>query len=221
MLLPTGVNAKIRSDRCPSPTNAPVVAGEAARHRAGYPLLTSGARPARQMSGAEHSARRLPSTYLRRLSAVLLADATSVAPMPSHRHILVPRQSPLIRPALVRGGPPPRSWSVCGRRETAREGGGTGAVNFDLGVQGMGLLILSALAFGVVVQALMWRSTTHWLWLIGAGAWFIGGLFMSEVVFGHRRPSRTCSRSSTACCSMRRCWVASSPVCWLSLRRGS
>jgi hypothetical protein len=57
-------------------------------------------------------------------------------------------------------------------------------VNIDLGPQGLALLILTALGFGVIAQALLWKSTTHWLWLIGAGAWFVGGLFMSEVVFG-------------------------------------
>lgn len=53
----------------------------------------------------------------------------------------------------------------------------------DLGLQGLGILIIMSLAFGAIAQALTWRSATHWLWLIGAVAWFVGGLFMSEVVF--------------------------------------
>lgn len=57
-------------------------------------------------------------------------------------------------------------------------------MNVDLGPQGLALLILSGIAFGIVAQVLVWRSATHWTWLVGAGAWIIGGLFMSEVVFG-------------------------------------
>ena len=56
-------------------------------------------------------------------------------------------------------------------------------MQFDLGLQGLGLLIGISLIFGVVAQGVFWNSATHWLWLIGAVAWFIGGLFMSEVVF--------------------------------------
>lgn len=55
---------------------------------------------------------------------------------------------------------------------------------YDLGMQGLALLIVPALLFGLVAQLIVWRSATHWMWLIGAVAWFVGGLFASEVLFG-------------------------------------
>ena len=57
-------------------------------------------------------------------------------------------------------------------------------MNYDLGLQGLALLIIPALIFGLVAQLIVWRSATHWMWLIGAVAWFVGGLFASEVLFG-------------------------------------
>lgn len=58
-------------------------------------------------------------------------------------------------------------------------------MQFDLGLQGLGLLILVSLVFGVVAQLVAGGLTrTHWLWLIAATGWFLGGLFASEVMFG-------------------------------------
>lgn len=57
-------------------------------------------------------------------------------------------------------------------------------MSYDLGPQGLALLIIPALAFGLVAQLIVWRHGTHWMWLIGAVAWFLGGLFASEVLFG-------------------------------------
>jgi hypothetical protein len=57
-------------------------------------------------------------------------------------------------------------------------------MNFDLGLLGLSLLIVPALLFGLLAQMLVWRSATHWMWLIGATAWFLGGLFASEVLYG-------------------------------------
>jgi hypothetical protein len=57
-------------------------------------------------------------------------------------------------------------------------------VQFDLAVEGLGLLIVISLAFGAISQLVLGRGTTHWLWLVGAGAYFIGGLVASEVVWG-------------------------------------
>jgi hypothetical protein len=65
---------------------------------------------------------------------------------------------------------------------TAPQQGG-GAVNFDLGLQGLGTLVVMSLVFGAVAQVVLGRGTTPWMWLIGATAWFFGGLFASEVVF--------------------------------------
>jgi Na+/proline symporter len=57
-------------------------------------------------------------------------------------------------------------------------------VNIDLGLQGLALLIIPGLLFGLIAQLIFWKRTTRWLWLIGAVAWVVAGLFMSEVVFG-------------------------------------
>ena len=61
---------------------------------------------------------------------------------------------------------------------------GGDAVNFDLGLQGLGILVALSLGFGVIAQLIVGKATTRWLWLIGAAAYFIGGLFASEVLFG-------------------------------------
>ena len=57
-------------------------------------------------------------------------------------------------------------------------------MNFDLGLQGLALLLVPALAFGVIAQLILGSRTTRWLWLIGAAAWSVGGLFASEVLYG-------------------------------------
>jgi hypothetical protein len=53
---------------------------------------------------------------------------------------------------------------------------------YDLGPTGLGILIVLSLGFGIIAQVLG-RAETRWLWLIGAAGWFVGGLFMSEVLF--------------------------------------
>jgi hypothetical protein len=59
-----------------------------------------------------------------------------------------------------------------------------GTVQFDLGLAGLGLLVVISLAFGVVTQLVLGRRAgTRWLWLIAATGWFVGGLFASEVVW--------------------------------------
>ncbi|HEX7951145.1 MAG TPA: hypothetical protein VF494_12400 [Candidatus Limnocylindrales bacterium] len=55
-------------------------------------------------------------------------------------------------------------------------------MQFDLGLYGLGILVGSSLLFGVGSQLVL-GSVTRWMWLIGAVAFFIGGLFMSEVMF--------------------------------------
>jgi hypothetical protein len=57
-------------------------------------------------------------------------------------------------------------------------------MEWDLGLQGLGLLILMSLGFGVIAQLVTGRTTTRWLWAIAAAAYFVGGLFTSEVWFG-------------------------------------
>ena len=57
-------------------------------------------------------------------------------------------------------------------------------MQWDLGLQGLGLLIAMSLGFGLIAQLVMGRATTRWLWLIAAVGYFVGGLFISEVWFG-------------------------------------
>jgi hypothetical protein len=58
------------------------------------------------------------------------------------------------------------------------------AMEWDLGRQGLGLLILMSLGFGAIAQLVMRSPTTRWLWAIAAAAYFVGGLFISEAWFG-------------------------------------
>lgn len=58
-------------------------------------------------------------------------------------------------------------------------------MQFDLGLQGLAILVGISLIFGVLAQVVFGRvAGTHWLWLIAAAGWFIGGLVASEAVFG-------------------------------------
>lgn len=57
-------------------------------------------------------------------------------------------------------------------------------MQWDLGLQGLGLLIAMSLGFGVIAQLVVGRTTTRWMWLIAGATYFIGGLFISEVWFG-------------------------------------
>jgi len=59
-------------------------------------------------------------------------------------------------------------------------------VTWDLGLQGVGLLVAMSLGFGLVAQLVAGRGpgAAHRLWLIAAAAFFVGGLLTSEVWFG-------------------------------------
>ncbi len=57
-------------------------------------------------------------------------------------------------------------------------------MEWDLGIRGIGLLLLMSLGFGAIVQLLSWRSHIAWLGAAGAGAYFISGLLVSEAWFG-------------------------------------
>jgi MFS family permease len=58
------------------------------------------------------------------------------------------------------------------------------AVEWDLGLQGLGVLALMSLAFGAIAHLVAAKSTTRWVGVIGAAAYFICGLLISEVWFG-------------------------------------
>lgn len=55
-------------------------------------------------------------------------------------------------------------------------------MQYDLGLVGLGLLLVLSLGFGVIAQ-IAGRAETPWLWLVGGAGWFVGGLYMSEVLF--------------------------------------
>jgi hypothetical protein len=56
-------------------------------------------------------------------------------------------------------------------------------MEWDLGVQGLGVLVLLALGFGVVAQLLFW-GRGRWIGVAAAGLFVVGGILISEVWFG-------------------------------------
>lgn len=57
-------------------------------------------------------------------------------------------------------------------------------MQWDLGLQGVGLLALMSLAFGLFTQAVFWTTASHWLWLPASVMAFLVGILISEVWFG-------------------------------------
>jgi hypothetical protein len=57
-------------------------------------------------------------------------------------------------------------------------------MQWDLGLQGLGVLVVMSLGFGVIAQLVAGRLTTRWLWAIVGTTYLIAGLFISEVWFG-------------------------------------
>jgi hypothetical protein len=57
-------------------------------------------------------------------------------------------------------------------------------MQWDLGPQGVALLVVMSLMFGLIAQLVAGRVTTRWLWAIAAGTYFVAGLLISEAVFG-------------------------------------
>ncbi len=57
-------------------------------------------------------------------------------------------------------------------------------MQWDLGLQGVELLVAMSLGFGVLAQLIAGKRTTRWVWLIASAAAFVGGLLTSEVWFG-------------------------------------
>lgn len=57
-------------------------------------------------------------------------------------------------------------------------------MQWDLGPQAVGLLIVMSLGFGVFAQLMFWSRATWWVWLLASAAFFVAGLFISEVWFG-------------------------------------
>ena len=57
-------------------------------------------------------------------------------------------------------------------------------MQWDLGLQGLGLLVAMSLVFGLVAQLVAGRSSTRWMWAIAGATYFVAGLFISETLFG-------------------------------------
>jgi hypothetical protein len=57
-------------------------------------------------------------------------------------------------------------------------------MQWDLGLQGLGVLLALSLGVGLVAHLVAHRSTTRWMGLIAAAAAFVTGLVTSEVWFG-------------------------------------
>lgn len=59
-----------------------------------------------------------------------------------------------------------------------------GIMQWDLGAEGLALLAVMSLVFGVVAQVIFLGRKVWWVGLAGAVASFVIGLFISEVWFG-------------------------------------
>jgi hypothetical protein len=57
-------------------------------------------------------------------------------------------------------------------------------MTWDLGLRGVGVLVLLSLGFGLIAQLIAGRQTTRWIGLIAAAGYFVAGLLISEVWFG-------------------------------------
>ncbi len=57
-------------------------------------------------------------------------------------------------------------------------------MQWDLGVQGLVVLAVLAIAFGVLTQLIFWNRASLWLGIGAAAVSFVGGIVISEVVFG-------------------------------------
>lgn len=57
-------------------------------------------------------------------------------------------------------------------------------MQWDLGLQGIGVLVVMSLGFGLVAQLFAARRTNRWVGLIAAAVYFVSGLLISEMWFG-------------------------------------
>ena len=57
-------------------------------------------------------------------------------------------------------------------------------MQWDLGLQGIGALLLMAAAFGAFAQILFWRKSMWWVGVVATAAFFVLGIVISEVLFG-------------------------------------
>jgi hypothetical protein len=57
-------------------------------------------------------------------------------------------------------------------------------MQWDLGLQALGALLLMSLLFGAFTQLVFWRRVTLWVGAVATVAAFVVGVFVSEVMFG-------------------------------------
>jgi len=57
-------------------------------------------------------------------------------------------------------------------------------MTWDLGLQGIGVLALMSLGFGVFTHVVFRGVAGRWLWFVATAGAFVVGLFISEVWFG-------------------------------------
>lgn len=57
-------------------------------------------------------------------------------------------------------------------------------MQWDLGIQGVLVLIVMSVGFGVLAHLFFWNRATIWVWPVASAAVFVAGLFISEVLFG-------------------------------------
>jgi Na+/proline symporter len=57
-------------------------------------------------------------------------------------------------------------------------------MQWDLGLQALGTLLLMSLVFGAFAQLVFWRRAGWWVGVAATGVSFLVGIFISEVWFG-------------------------------------
>lgn len=57
-------------------------------------------------------------------------------------------------------------------------------MQWDLGLQALGTLLVMSLIFGAFTQLLFWKRAGWWPGLVATAAFFVSGILISEVVFG-------------------------------------
>jgi len=58
-------------------------------------------------------------------------------------------------------------------------------VKLDLALEGFALLFMFSMIFGGAAHIVLARSSTSWMWLVGAAAFMLGGIVASEIFFGN------------------------------------
>jgi hypothetical protein len=69
-----------------------------------------------------------------------------------------------------------------GTRSVRRKEAGT--MQWDLGWQGIGVLVGLSLGFGILAQLLFLSRVTWWVGIVSAALFFVAGVLISEVWFG-------------------------------------